>query len=136
MITLKGSVVGIESGATYTDKQRRIIVKFEGCAIGMDRLKVREDAVGIVGLALDDALNVTVWPTIRARTAEEILLAHARRRAWDTPDGQLAPPDAADATDADNFARQVPGHLGGRLTADEVVERAASRTRPDEKGKW
>lgn len=60
--TLRAVVASIESGNEYIDKQRRVVLKFDGCSSGCDRLKVREDALGVAGLRLDDVVDVRVWP--------------------------------------------------------------------------
>ena len=60
---MKAKVVGIMSGGLYTDKQRRIMVKFaDGDEPCFDRVSLPEKALGIVGLKLDDELEVRFEP--------------------------------------------------------------------------
>ena len=57
---MRAKVEAIESGAGYTDKQRRVTLHFEGARFAQDRLTVPESMLGLREVALDMELDVEV----------------------------------------------------------------------------
>jgi hypothetical protein len=55
-------VVGIESATQYSDGHRRIMLKFDAGDAMFNKVRFDEHALGIVGLRLDDRIEVTMCP--------------------------------------------------------------------------
>jgi len=56
---MKATVVQIESGDRYTDKLRRVTLRFEGARVGMDAITVPVTSLP-EGVGLDDVLEVRI----------------------------------------------------------------------------
>lgn len=59
---MKATVVSIESGQKYTDKSRRIELKFLEADDMFSTINLKESSLGIAGLKLDDVLDVSIIP--------------------------------------------------------------------------
>lgn len=58
---MKAKVVGIESASQFTDKRRRVMLRFEDADLVFNQLRVAEDKLGfLASLALDDTLDVEI----------------------------------------------------------------------------
>jgi len=59
---MKARVVEIASGREYTDKQRRVTLKFEGASSCFDKVILPESSLGWAAgaVALDDEIEVTL----------------------------------------------------------------------------
>jgi hypothetical protein len=66
---MKATVTQLISGEDYTDKQRRVQLKFEGASLGFGEIRVPVAALGVEGVALDDVLEVRIS---RAKATEHI----------------------------------------------------------------
>jgi hypothetical protein len=56
---LTARVVQVESGAEWSDGERRVTLKIDGSTIGYDRIKVRESVLGVRGpVMLDDTFEL------------------------------------------------------------------------------
>lgn len=55
---MKAKVVGIESGSLFTDKERRVTLRFEDADAGFAQIRVREVALGFLApLSLDEEIS-------------------------------------------------------------------------------
>jgi hypothetical protein len=59
---MKAIVSAIVSGARYQDQYRRIELRFHDTEFAFETIRIREDKLGIVGLKIDDELDVSVVP--------------------------------------------------------------------------
>lgn len=56
---MRARISAIESKADFKDGQRRIVLKFDG---SWSELRIAENKLGIVGLSLDDEVEVSFHP--------------------------------------------------------------------------
>lgn len=69
---MRARVIGIESGKDYTDQQRRIKIRIEDAETWQRDITMREDALGVFAVAIDDQLEVEFHPmTVHARREQE-----------------------------------------------------------------
>lgn len=59
---MKARVEAIESKSSFKDGQRRLIFRFAGSSGLYDTLRLPENILGIVGLSLDDEVEVSFHP--------------------------------------------------------------------------
>jgi len=64
-------VVAIESGDMYTDGHRRVLLKFDAGDTMFNKIRFDEHALGIVGLQLDDQIEVLLVPVRETATVDE-----------------------------------------------------------------
>jgi hypothetical protein len=57
---MKATVVEIQSGEQYTDKQRRVKLYFKDAGMCYQHLVLPIAALGVEGVALDDVLDVMI----------------------------------------------------------------------------
>lgn len=98
---MRAKVVSIESGASYADGGRRLVIKFVGVTGLYDVVRLPEREISIVGLGLDSELEVNFTP---ARTGMGIIeidapLAQAIRHDEKVKRDEAATAAAATADD-------------------------------------
>lgn len=55
---MRAKITGVRSGSEFTDKQRRVRVRFEDASFAYNELEVRESALGLMRVELDMELEV------------------------------------------------------------------------------
>lgn len=58
---MKAKVVGIESASRFSDGKRRLTLRITGADHGYSEIRVTDEAIGFVGLALDMELEVDFY---------------------------------------------------------------------------